>query len=117
MTVRKVIDLARHESRKRRGQGRILGTDALGDASADVDTAAFAQAVGVSPDPEFAAVMAEQCGRLLGRLSDPQLQALAIAKMQGYSNEEIAEQLQCSVRTVERRLHLIRKKWESEAIP
>ena len=31
-----------------------------------------------------------------------------------YTNEEIAERSGCSVRTVERRLRLIRKKWQQE---
>jgi DNA-directed RNA polymerase specialized sigma24 family protein len=43
--------------------------------------------------------------------------ALATAKLEGYTNDEIAEQLGCSQRTVERRLHLIRKKWEQEGPP
>ena len=38
---------------------------------------------------------------------------LALARMEGYSNEEIAQRLGCSVRTVERRLHLVRTKWQS----
>ena len=48
------------------------------------------------------------------QLADADLRALAIAKMEGYTNQEIAERLDCSLRTVERRLHLIRKKWGRE---
>jgi DNA-binding NarL/FixJ family response regulator len=36
---------------------------------------------------------------------------------EGYTNEEIAEQLGCPLRTVERRLHLIRKKWQRGQAP
>ena len=39
------------------------------------------------------------------------------AKLEGYTNDEIAGQLGCSVRTVERRLRLIRKKWQHEEPP
>jgi DNA-directed RNA polymerase specialized sigma24 family protein len=66
------------------------------------------------PTPEFAAVMAEECRRLLARLDERGLQELAIAKMEGYSNQEIADKHQCSLRTVERRLHLIREIWRDE---
>ena len=40
----------------------------------------------------------------------PDLEALAVAKMEGCTNVEIAERAGCSVRTVERRLHLINMK-------
>lgn len=55
-------------------------------------------------------------GQALARLEDPKLQDLALAKMEGYTNEETARQRGCSVRTVERRLHLIRKKWQRELL-
>ena len=67
-----------------------------------------------APTPEFAALMAEQCRSLLERLDDPGLQTLAIAKMDGSTNEEIAAEQNCSVRTVERRLRLIRDIWRDE---
>jgi DNA-directed RNA polymerase specialized sigma24 family protein len=62
-------------------------------------------------------MMAEECQRLLERLADPGLEALAAAKMEGCTNEEIAQRFRCSVRTIERRLRLIRKKWEDEQSP
>jgi RNA polymerase sigma factor (sigma-70 family) len=61
--------------------------------------------------------MTEECERLLERLEDPELEALATAKLEGYTNEEIAQRLGCSVRTIERRLRLIRKKWQQEEPP
>jgi DNA-directed RNA polymerase specialized sigma24 family protein len=60
---------------------------------------------------KVAVIMAEEYQRLLERLADPDLQALAVAKMEGYTNEEMAERFDCSVRTIERRLRLIRRKW------
>jgi DNA-directed RNA polymerase specialized sigma24 family protein len=74
------------------------------------------QIAGDAASPEFAAIMAEQCRRLLQGL-EPDLQRLALAKMEGYSNEEIAQSVGRSLRTVERRLHLIRKKWEEQPAP
>ena len=58
--------------------------------------------------------MADQCRRLLQMLDDPQLQEIAVAKMEGCSNQEIAQRLDCAVRTVERRLRLIRDQWKEE---
>ena len=59
-------------------------------------------------------MMADECRRLLEELDDQQLRELAVAKMEGYKNEEIARRLDCSLRTVERRLRLIRKQWKQE---
>ena len=114
MTARKVVDLKRRETRQRRGGGRVRGESGFGDAD---DRAGLAEVIGDTPSPEFAASMAEECERLLERLDDADLEALALAKLEGYTNDEIAEQLGCSVRTVERRLNLIRKKWRNEQRP
>jgi DNA-directed RNA polymerase specialized sigma24 family protein len=59
--------------------------------------------------------MAENCRRLLEALEDGKLRAVALAKMEGCTGEEIAKRLKCSVPTVERKLNRIRKIWEKEA--
>jgi len=117
MTARKVVDLKRREGRKRRGGGKVKGESAFGGADSADERAGLAEVIGDIPTPEFAAMMAEECQRLLERLDDPDLEALAVAKMEGYTNAEIAERLGCSVRTVERQLRLIRKKWQEEEPP
>jgi DNA-directed RNA polymerase specialized sigma24 family protein len=55
-------------------------------------------------------MMAEELREVLEFLDDGEFRAIAIGKMEGYSNEELADQLDCSVRTIERRLGLIREK-------
>ena len=67
------------------------------------------------PSPELAAEVAEECGRLLGRLGDGQLRQVAIWKMEGFTNAEIADRLGRSVPTVERKLATIREIWERDA--
>ena len=47
-------------------------------------------------DPEFAAMMAEECRRLLDSLDDDALRQVAISRMEGYNNDEIAAQLGCA---------------------
>jgi RNA polymerase sigma factor (sigma-70 family) len=114
MTARKAIDMKRRETRQRRGGGRVAGESAFRDVDSSGEQAGLAQVIGDVPSPEFAAMMAEECQRLLERLADPGLEALALAKMEGCTNEEIAKRLGCSERTIERRLRLIRKRWEQE---
>ena len=103
-TAQKSLDLVRKEQAQKRGAGQRL-------ASADK---ALEEVLSREPTPEFAAQVAEECRRLLGRLPDEELRSIALAKMEGYSNEEIAGQLGCVPRTIERRLHVIRKLWELE---
>jgi DNA-directed RNA polymerase specialized sigma24 family protein len=68
---------------------------------------------GKEPDPAFAAQVAEECQRLLGLLADDGLRTIALKKMEGFTNEEIAAAMPCSLATVERRLRLIRHEWEA----
>ncbi|MFT7630273.1 MAG: RNA polymerase sigma factor (sigma-70 family) [Mariniblastus sp.] len=105
MTIRKAIDVRRYEGRR-----PALGESHLGNPNiekgglhelpADVDEAAFAERI------------SEELEHRLAELA-PDLRELAIAKLEGYSNAEISERLNIALRTVERRLHLIRRKWES----
>jgi len=116
LTARKASDLAQHERRQKRGGGAVLDEAALPcptDSSAQ--GAPLDQIKGPEPTPAFAAQVAEECHRLLERLDSPELRDVALRKVEGYGNEEIAAQLGCGLRTVERRLRLIRSIWEQEA--
>ena len=117
LTARKASDLAQHERRQKRGGGAVLDEAALpGPADSSAQGAAFEQIEGPEPTPAFAAQVAEECRRLLDRLESPELRNVALLKVEGYGNEEIAEQLGCGLRTVERRLRLIRSLWEQEGV-
>jgi DNA-directed RNA polymerase specialized sigma24 family protein len=113
-TARKAVDLARHERREIRGGGRVRGEATLNGSRPESGEQGLARVAGDAVSPEFAVMMADQCRRLLGRL-DPHLQTIALAKMEGYGNDEIALRTQRSLRTVERRVQLIRRIWQEEA--
>jgi DNA-directed RNA polymerase specialized sigma24 family protein len=66
------------------------------------------------PTPELAATMADECQRLLRSLGEASLRRVALLKLEGYTDQEIAEQLDCGLRTVERKLQRIRRIWEKE---
>jgi DNA-directed RNA polymerase specialized sigma24 family protein len=110
MTARKAADLVRRETSQRRGRGKVRGDSAL----REIVLGSVSRA---NVPPELAMVLAEEVQRLMELLEDPDLQAIAVAKMEGSSNQEIAAQMQCSPRTVERRLQLIRKIWEKGVLP
>jgi len=106
ITTRKVADLVQHEQRKKRQpkEGRIVNQS---QEAADIE-----QVFGREPSPEAAAEMAEEFDRLLASLHKPDLQAVALWKLEGYTNEEIAARLGRKTRTVERKLEEIRRIWE-----
>ncbi len=110
LTVRKAVNLLRRQGRLKRGGGQVKRASEL---SADDDV--LAEVLGREPTPELAAQAAEEVGRLLDGLGDAELRAIAVAKMEGLTNAEVAERTGRSLATVERKLSLIRKRWEREA--
>ena len=114
ITARKAHNRRRDEGRKKRGGGRVVGAAALAGPGGDDF---LAQLVGEEPTPEFAALVVDEYRRLFGSLSDESLRVVALLKLEGHSNEEIARSLDCALRTVERKLELIRKRWLADGTP
>jgi RNA polymerase sigma factor (sigma-70 family) len=67
----------------------------------------------VEPTPAEAAVLNEALERRLRDLPEADLRQVALMRLQGYTNREIAEALKLGERSVERNLNLIRKRWEA----
>jgi RNA polymerase sigma factor (sigma-70 family) len=107
ITVRKAIALAGREHRPRRGGGQVRLLSELESVEAE-------RLLGSEPTPELAAQAAEQCRHLLGLLSDESLHHVALRKLEGYTNAEIAAELGCVEATVERKLQRIRAVWSRE---
>ncbi len=115
ITARKALQLVRHEQRQKRGGGAVRGESVFHEGSETADEpSGLEQILGSEPTPAFAAQVAEEYQQLLARLGDADLCRVAVWKMEGYSNEEIAAKLGCVPRTVERKLGLIRTLWSQE---
>jgi DNA-directed RNA polymerase specialized sigma24 family protein len=112
ITERKALDQSQRERRQKRGGGRIFGTPDLADA--DREDRGIVGAASPEPTPEFAALVADECRHLFGRLRDETLRDVARLKMEGYTSEEVADRLGCSLRSVARKLELIRRTWLGE---
>jgi DNA-directed RNA polymerase specialized sigma24 family protein len=97
-TVREAFDIASKESRRRAvvADEGILGPEGL------------APFVAREPAPEFAVAVAD----LLECLPNDCLRAVAIGRMEGRTNPEIARRLGCALSTVERKLQVIRVLWK-----
>ena len=109
LTARKAADLVKHQLREKRGGGQVQGDSALRPAEGDSSPGGFDGLEGDDPTPGEAAILAEEVENLLGRLRDPRLRQVAVWKLEGYTNAEIAERQGCSLPTVERRLGIIRR--------
>src|SRR5262249_38597595 len=114
ITVRKAGGQAQRERSSKRGGGKVHNASAWWEGQEAGPEAAFVDLIGHEPDPAFAAQVAEECRRLLGRLETEELRSVALWKMEGYTTEEIAARLGCAWVTVHRRLRLIRRLWEQE---
>lgn len=111
LTVRKSIDHVRREQRRgERGESVFINRAAEELSGRPVERVSGGE---MTPDVVVAAM--EQCTHLLGCLEDETLQQIAQWKMQGLTNDDIAAKLGCVTRTVERKLRLIRDKWEAHA--
>jgi DNA-directed RNA polymerase specialized sigma24 family protein len=117
LTARKAANLVRRERRHKRGGGKVLNASALAAGAVPGEESGFLNLIGREPDPGFAAQVAEECRRLLERLADPTLRAVAVWKMEGHTNDEIAAKIGRCTGTVERKLSLIRSIWEEEGRP
>ena len=73
----------------------------------------FAEIAAAEPSPAAAVEAAEAYEALLEQLDDQRLRKIAVWKMEGRTNEEIAEMLPCSRATVARKLAVIRRIWSS----
>ena len=93
--------LLEREGRSKRGGNAVLDEAALGGAEAG---RRLEQVLGREPTPEFAAEVAEECGRLLASLDQPDLRTVAQLKMEGYTNGEVADRLRRTIRSVKRKL-------------
>ncbi len=111
ITARKAANQRRRERQLKRGGGRLVAGADIGGEAADFDP--LAQVADNDLGPEFTAAVADEIRKLFAELPEEALRVVALLRMEGYSNEEIASALDCGLRSVERKVQLIRAAWES----
>jgi DNA-directed RNA polymerase specialized sigma24 family protein len=110
ITARKVYDQVKRQRQLKRGAGRVVcEVDLAGPDPSE--PRGFEQFIAQDPSPEFAAMVAEEFQRRLDGLPDETLRRVALWRLEGYSDNEIAQRLGCVSRSVQRKLELIRKAW------
>jgi DNA-directed RNA polymerase specialized sigma24 family protein len=113
ITARKAVDHLERERSLRRGGGRVIGEAAIDLADPEAGRW-LEQVVGREPTPSFVAQVVDECRHPLESLGDEDLRTVALLRMEGYTNDQIAERLGCGLRSVERKLARIRARWLSE---
>ncbi|MEM6688770.1 MAG: sigma-70 family RNA polymerase sigma factor [Planctomycetota bacterium] len=111
LTLNKAVDQIRRDNRLKRGGG----------ADGDVRWAAqgpelLSQLADASPQPELVAMAEESLQSMFDAIkerADEDLEAVIKLSVEGLSTPEIAEQLGCSKRTVQRKLRTARELWEN----
>ncbi len=109
ITVRKAADLANYNRRERRGGGQVRGDSALEPLDGEEGAGGLDGVADGDPTPDVAAQLAEEFRNLLDRLGNDELRSIAVWKLEGYTNAEIAGRLGRAAVSVGRRLRLIRK--------
>ena len=111
ITSRKAINATKKEQRLKRGGGRLrLGHNP--HDSRDMMEAEIPASAELRPD--LAVIATEEVSRLLESLGDDALRDIAVWKMEGYTNTDIAAKIGRKERTVERKLSIIRSCWMDE---
>lgn len=112
ITSRKASKLKAREGRQKRGGGKSRGESVfeqlLSESSTDNGLQEIQDRAG-HPEHWFTIEVKER----LGALDQQLLQMIALRRLEGFSNQEIAAELQISLRAVERKLQIIREKWDS----
>jgi RNA polymerase sigma factor (sigma-70 family) len=126
ITDNKARQLARGERRAKRGSGKVRGDsavfgsdstpvggfDRIGGPAANLP---LADPTVDEPDEAFVDKLVETFTLCYGSLDETERKVLR-GQLQGYSHAEIAEQIGCVSRTVERKLKVIRVRWREQSI-
>lgn len=115
ITAHKAAHLIRDQRTLKAGQGRVRGESVFAEPD-NSEKRGIEQVLGMEPTPEFAASVADEVESRLRELGNDSLRSVALYKLQGYSNREIAHKLGCVERSVEYKLRRIREQWEQGSI-
>lgn len=113
ITARKAMNQRRDALRQKRGGGQVRG-ESVFLAAEDASALGLANVMADDLTPAHLATLEEERCRLFSALPDEVLRTVALKKLEGFQNTEIAKELGVSERTVERKLNRIRNLWTLE---
>jgi DNA-directed RNA polymerase specialized sigma24 family protein len=116
ITIHKALNLIRAEKSGKRGGGRVVNVPSRSDSPHSMIHETLVSLETSEPNPQVLVMFTDSLNYLLSRLGDDELREIALAKLRGDSHGEIAEKIDRSLPTVERRLRLIRDLWREELL-
>lgn len=113
LVCRRASHLQEKGMAQKRGGGGVRGESVWANESVvrGIDAVAGGEA-----SPDMAAQLAESAQALLESLPEGELREIAVAKLDGFTNDEIAGRLGVQTRTIERKLRTIRDLWSDDAL-
>ena len=111
LTERKAIEVLRHELADKRGGGQVRGESVFEKMIMESSCVIGIAEVG-DPNPATLELFTVEVRDMLDGLGDELLRQIAMLKLEGYTNPEVAQRLNIALRSVERKLQLIRDKIE-----
>lgn len=113
---RKIINRNRYDAQQCRSGDRTVNESVL-QSSSDIQSP-LNDVPAREPTPELAAEVSDLSQYLLQLLPETDLQQLVLLKLEGHTNEEVAELMSVTRRTVQRKLERVRRHWlESSEMP
>jgi len=109
ITSRKVAFRHRYDRQDRRDINRNFTDYIFTDSEGTISAFVVENVPSREPTPEFASDFVETCEALFQAMGDLGLEQVVALRMEGYTDTEIADRLNCSRRTVQRRLEIIRR--------
>lgn len=116
LTERRAIAELRRELAEKRGGGETRGESVFEQFDGEGSLRPGINEVG-DPNPAMVDMFTVEVREMLEKLNDDLLRRVAIGRLEGYQNKELADRLGISPRAVDRKLNLIRHKWEGERDP
>ena len=107
ITSRKISAQQRYSNRQKRGGGAVRGESAF----AELGGAGINEVGGNQPPPDELAEVFESCVQLLDAIPDDTMKRIVLLKFHGATNGEVASELNCTERTIERKLERVRRIW------
>lgn len=112
LTARKAFQERRRQQTQKRGGELEADGPRCPLPPTDAELSAI---IGNEPSPDFSVMLAEQISGLFEALPDNDLRLVARLRLEEHTNREIAAQMHCSERSIERKLALIRGYWQEAA--
>lgn len=114
ITTRKVIAVYRKRAAKTKSDGKIAGESAFINANQGTNQIGIAGVADLTLLPECTEQIMTECEDLLKMLPDDKHRRTAVMRLEGYSNQEISDELQCSLARTKQRFQRVREIWADQ---